>query len=670
MVRFQPPSAAPSTRYEEDGGELAATSEEGEEKADDYDGTASERRKAQSRQPRVTRAAPTSAGRHRFAAPQLDDDDDDDDTDDEQQLDDDTRGHEEADGDDTDHSQYDGRTHSAVYPQISARMERQLSARKRTARRIPMDETDELEEADIYQARERHAADRDRSSSTARNDRAVAVGRKRFVAQHDDDDDMPVEHAQPTSIAPIPFLADSNTPAYLVTPSLLFTPGTHTAPSADPALLLSQLLASLPAPPASTTGLGAPLPGVTNRFPRQRRAFGAGWGVDGAIALIRGNSVTVTRVKGDEQNSDRAADELDRERQGRVDMMIAMLQVHHQFAEAQKGSLHGAAASLSSPRFGGSETSPSIASTSPIAMLCDRYIAALTGLLVSYPSSVASTSASSLIPARSFSVASQLRHALSVFQLVKVLYAPEYGSASLSTFLSTPPSSSPLSLSLSSDFPSQSLSPTASSFDEMYARLHHVKEYFKQQLAPLTPIPSLSATSSAHPPFFGLLSSYMVTEATELALFTRHLRLATLLPSLSSVTAELIAMCASQVAEWQNSGVWDVMSEEERQCFLLLAGHKQADDMHWLRGLAMHVCYQTEGDGSVMNGLGDYVRAVEDRKAKPALPPYRYEPPMQRQERRRIIDDDEDEQLQTSDKSGRARQSGHSDTRSERAAHT
>ena len=120
----------------------------------------------------------------------------------------------------------------------------------------------------------------------------------------------------------------------------------------------------------------------------------------------------------------------------------------------------------------------------------------------------------------------------------------------------------------------------------MYARLYHLKEYFKQQLAPLTLVLSLSATSSSsYPPLFSLLSSYQVTEATELALSTRHLRLATLLSSLSSATADLTTMCANQVSEWQNSGVWDVMPEEERKCFLLLAGHKQADDMHWLRGL-------------------------------------------------------------------------------------
>ena len=197
----------------------------------------------------------------------------------------------------------------------------------------------------------------------------------------------------------------------------------------------------------------------------------------------------------------------------------------------------------------------------------------------------------------------------------------------------------------------------------MYARLHHLKEYFKQQLAPLTPVPSSSATTSTYPPLFSLLSSYLITEATELALSTRHLRLATLLPSLSSVTAELTAMCASQVSEWQNTGVWDVMAEEERKCFLLLAGHKQADDMHWLRGLAMHVCYQAEGDGSVVKGLEEYVRAVEDRKAQPALPPYKYEAPVQRKERRRIIDDDEDDQVQLSNNRERASRGSRFDTR-------
>ena len=80
----------------------------------------------------------------------------------------------------------------------------------------------------------------------------------------------------------------------------------------------------------------------------------------------------------------------------------------------------------------------------------------------------------------------------------------------------------------------------------------------------------------------------------------------------------------------------------------------------------MHVCYQTEGDGSVMRGLEDYVRAVEEGKAKPALPPYQYEPPVQRKERRRIIEDEDedDELLQPSDKQrGRPRQRSHLDTR-------
>ena len=660
MVRFQPPSAVPSSRYEEDEEEAESVmSEEGEEKADEYD-SRSRRRAAESRQPR-SKAAQSSTGRHRFAAPQLDDEDDDTD---EEQLEDTRQQDDGSDDDRRDHSSRLGEKHTALYPFISARTERKMSEKRRTARRIPMDDTDELDESGQYQQRERYTASRDRSSSTARNDRPAAGNRKRFVAQQDDEDEHLMEQPQTTtSTAAIPFLADSSTPAYLVTPSLLFTPGTHTSPSADPALLLSQALAALSTPPASTTGLAARLPGVTDRFPRQRRAFGAGWGVDGRIALIRGSNVMVTRMKGDEQDSDKSLDELDRERQGRVDMMVALLQVHHEFTEAQKSGSHGASASLSSPRFSNfAPSSTAITSTSPIATLCDRYIAVLTAVLSSYPLPAVTGPTSSVVPARSFSVASQLRHTISVFQLVKVLYAPEYGSASLGSFLSMPSSSS-LSLSLSSDFPSHSLSPAAASFGEMYSRMHHLKEYFKQQLAPLTPVSTSSAVNSADPPFFLLLSSYMVTEATELALSTHHLRLATLLPSLSSVTADLTSMCASQVSEWQNTGVWDVMAEEERKCFLLLAGHKQADDMHWLRGLAMHVCYQTEGDGSVVRGLQDYLRAVENGKAQPALPPYKYEPPMQRRERRRIVEDDEHDDLQPSNRQARARQSGHFDTR-------
>ena len=633
-----------------------------------------QRSQARTRQARTAKAAPTSAGRHRFAAPQLDEDEDrlDDDTDDEQQMRDTRRRQDEEDDGSNEFDSRSANKHNAVYPQISARTERQLAEKKPTARRIAMDDGDETEEDGQYQLEKaRQLSERERSSSTARNDQPAAATRKRFVAQHDDDDDEQLTERpqQQTSLALLPLLADSS-PAYLVTPSLLFTPGTHTSPSADPALLMAQALATLPSPPASTTGLATRVPGVTERLPRYRRAFRAGWGVDGKISLIRGSSVTMTRVKGDEQNSTATADELERERQGRVAMMVAMLEVHHDFADKQKAGQHGASTSLSSPRSAPFVPASSlIPSTSPIAMLCDLYIAKLSALLVSHPAIGAATS-TSLVPARPFSVASQLRHAISVFQLVKVLYAPEYGSASLSSFLSTPPSTSLLP-ALSSDFPSQSLSPAASPFDEMYARLHHLKEYFKQQLAPLTPVPSLSlsAATTAYPPLLSLLSSYQITEATELALSTRHLRLATLLPSLSSTTAELTAMCASQVSEWQNTGVWDVMAEEEKKCFLLLAGHKQADDMHWLRGLAMHVCYQIEGDGSVVKGVHDYQRAVEDGKAQPALPPYKYEPPIQRKERRRIIvDDEDDEQMQittSSSSRGRATSASYLDTRSD-----
>ena len=441
-------------------------SEEAEEKADEYDSRASRRRTASSRQSRPfsKAAAPPSAGRHRFAAPQLDDDDDgeeeDDETDDEE-LNDTRREEDETDGDDTFEHKYDSRPtskHTAVYPYISERTERQMSERRPTARRIAMDDTDELDEDGLYQQR---VASRDRSSSMARNDRpAAASHRKRFVAQRDDEDEQPIEQqSRAASTALAPFLADSSSAPYLVTPSLLFTAGTHIAPSADPALLLSQALAALSSPPASTTGLAARLPGVTDHFPRQRRTFRAGWGMDGKIALIRGSDVTVTRVKGDEQDSDRPGTELDRERQGRVDMMVALLQVHHEFAEAQKGGgLPGVfAPSLSSSRFAGfAQSSTAIASTSPIATLCDRYITALTALLGSYPPPSAAASTSSLIPAGSFSVASQLHHAISVFQLVKVLYAPEYGSSSLGSFLSTAPSSSsslPLSVPTSPPSP-------------------------------------------------------------------------------------------------------------------------------------------------------------------------------------------------------------------------
>ena len=666
MVRFQPPSTVQSSSYDEDEDEdRSAMSSEAEERTDEFDtNSGSRRRAAASRPVRATKDAPNSAGRHRFAAPQLDDDDED--TDEEQQLNDTRREDEDAEGDDAYEHKYDGRPtgkHSSVYPLISARAERQMSERKSTARRIPMDDAESADEDGVYQQqRERYSQSRERSSSTARNDRpAGAASRKRFVAQPDDEDEQLIDQPQPNSTAPFPFLTDSSLPAYLVTPSLLFTPGSHTTPSADPALLLSQLMASLPQPPASTTSSASSLPGVTDHFPRPRRAFGAGWGVDGKVTVIRGSSVTVTRVKGDEQNSDRTADEADRERQGRVAMMLAMLQVHHQFAEAQRQPQ----LALSTP------SSTTIVSSSSIALLCDRYIAALSALSMSYPPVNAASSTFSLIPAHSFSVASQLRHAISVFQLVKVLYAPEYGSASLASFLSTPSSSTPSpSPSLSFDFPLQSLSPAADLFGEVYARLHQLKQYFKQQLTSLAPAPTLLAATSATPAIFSLLSSYQVTEATELALSSRHLRLATLLPSLSSVTADLTAMCASQVAEWQNSGVWDVMAEEERQCFLLLAGHKQADDMHWLRGLAMYVCYQTEGDASVTNGLKEYVRAVEDGNAKPSLPPYKYEPHLQRKERRRIMDDDDEaDQLPMTDQRRQARQI-HFDTRSGEQLHT
>ena len=653
MVRFQPPSAPASRDEMYEAEEQSPTSDEGEEKATEYNNRA-----------RATKPAPTSAGQHRFAAPQLDDDDDDEEL--EAEADDELL-------DETDNSDaFDGRPlrkHASVYPQINNRAERQLSDRKPTARRIAMDDGDDTDEDALYfqQKGRRSNNTTERSASTARNDRPTS--RKRFVAQDDDDDMQLIERPQPSPSPPAAFLSDSSA-AYLVTPSLLFTPGTHPAAAEDPTLLLSQaLLDKLPPPPASTTGLATRLPGVTDRFPRHRRAFRTGWGVDGSVAVIRGSSVTVTRVKGEEQSSGLLADELDRERQGRVDMMVAMLQVHHKFAEAQKRGLSGASASLSSARFGAFDSSStSVTSTSPLAMLCDHYIAALTAQLI--PDSSAPTSVStSLVPARPFSVASQLRHAISVFQLTKVLYAPEYGSASLSTFLSTPSQSSPPPLS--SNFPAQSLSPAAASYGERYARLHHLKEYFKQQLAPLTPVPSSFANTSAYPPLFALLSSYMVTEATELALSTRHLRLATLLPSLSSCTAELSAMCGSQVSEWQNTGVWDVMAEEERKCFLLLAGHKQADDMHWLRGLAMHVCYQTEGDGSVVKGVEDYKRAVEEGKAQPALPPYKYEQPVQRKERRRIVDDDDDDgQMQPADKRGKGKQGSHFDTRYDEHTHT
>ena len=635
-------------------------SSEAEERADEYeDGRGSGRRGgggAAFRPSRAAKDAPNSAGRHRFAAPQLDDDDDDE-TDEEQQLNDTRRQEEDAEADEAYERKYDGRSagkHGSVYPLISARSERQMSERKPTARRIPLDDAEALDDDGMYGQPDRYGDSRERSSSAARNSRTV-VSRKRFVAQQDEEDEQLIDQSQPIS-APFAFPTDSSPPAYLVTPSVLFTPGSHTASSADPALLLSQLLAAQPTPPASTTSSTTSLPGVTDEHnPRPRRAFGAGWGVDGKVALIRGSSVTVTRVKGDEQNSDRAADEVERERQGRVAMMTALLQVHHQFAEAQKLPQPKAPASFSA----------AVVSSSPIALLCDHYIAALTALSTSHPSTNVAASSTSIVPARPFSVASQLRHAISVFQLVKVLYAPEYGSASLNTFLATPAPSTPLP-SLPSDFPLQSLSPAADPFGEVYARLHQLKEYLKQQLAPLTPAPSSSSFAvTASPPLFSLLSSYRVTEATELALSSRRLRLATLLPSLSSVTAELTAMCAAQVAEWQNSGVWDVLAEEERQCFLLLAGHKQADDMHWLRGLAMHVCYQTEGDGSVSRGLTDYVRAVEDGKAQPALPPYKYEPPPQRKERRRIRDDDEEDGA--SDMIDRRRQPRqvHYDTRSD-----
>ena len=416
-------------------------SEEAEEKAGDYDGSGGSRR----RQPRQAKAAaPTSASRHRFAAPQLDDEDDE--TDEEQQLNDTRREEDDTEADDIYEYKYDSRPvgrHTSLYPQISARTERRLSERRPTARRIPMDDADELEEDAMFQQRERYSASRERSSSTARNNQPAPANRKRFVAQHDDEDEQLLEQQQQSSTATIPFLPASSLPAYLVTPSLLFTPGTHTSTAADPALMLSQLLSSLPAPPASTTGLATPLPGVTVRFPRHRRAFGAGWGVDGKVTLVCGSAVTVTRVKGDEQNSDRTADEVERERQGRVDMMVAMLQVHHEFAEAQKAAVHVGSASSTSSRFGTfAASSTAIASTSSIALLCDRYIAALTAVVGSYSPLFAAASTSSLVPARSFSVVSQLRHAISVFQLVKVLYAPEYGSASLGSFLSTPTTSS------------------------------------------------------------------------------------------------------------------------------------------------------------------------------------------------------------------------------------
>ena len=475
----------------------------------------------------------------------------------------------------------------------------------------------------------------------------VAPSKKRFVAEDVDEEVKAEEEATP---------APPSIPSHLLTHSALLTPGTHTASSSDPAIALSSALSSLPSPPSSTLPSASPIAGVSDRARGWRKAFRVGWGIDGRLAVVEGGRVTITQVRGDEQTKGKSRDVIERERKGRVEMQLRLLQVHLDFTEAQRsgalqsdGDLGGSAQPSSSSSFpslsagrtaGASSSSAAPAKlTSPLALLCDRYTAALTPLLASFPLPTTSSAFHS-----SFSFASQLRQAISAFQLVKLLFAPEYGSASLSSLL--PGQSSPSASPAPSASSSLSSSST-SSYGERYARLQHLIRFLQEELtSPLHPPPPTQ--SSSFPPLFPLLSSFQIPQATEAAFAANRLRLATLLPSLSAASSTFTPLILSQVSDWKNSGVWDVMDEDERRVWRLMAGELQTEGMDWLRGLAMHIFYQEEGRGDVKEGVKRYWEAVQAGKARPPSPPYASEedkqqpPPKPR--RRRIVNDDDDDQ--------------------------
>ena len=605
---------------------------------------------------------------HRFAAPVDDDDEEKDDRLREEEE-------EEADADEDDES-YEGKydeeeeqEHSSVYPKLRDEDGQPLSRHRRA---IPED-GDEAEGEDD-DGRGASAMD---VAAAPRNDQwqqqlvvQAAPSKKRFMADDADEESSAVEEAQP---------APPSIPSYLLTHSALLTPGTHTAPSSDPAIALSSALSSLPPPPSSTLPSASPVPGVSDRAAGWRRAFRVGWGPDGRLAVVEGGKVTITQVRGDEQSKGRAKEAIERERKGRAEMRQRLLQVHLDFSEAQRsGSLQSngqapseaqsssssSSSSSSFPALPVGRVAPLTASASPLALLCDRYTAALTPLLPSFPLPSSASSSSHT----AFTFASQLRQAISCFQLVKLLFAPEYGSASLPSLLpgspAPPPSSAP--------YESSSLSSSTSSYGERYARLQHLIRFLQDELSsPLHPPPRTQSPS--FPSIFPLLSSFQIPQATEAALSANRLRLATLLPSLSAVSSSFTPLIVSQVSDWTNSGVWDVMDEDERRVWRLMAGDLQTDAMHWLRGLAMHAFYQEEGKGDVREAVRRYWRAVQAGKSRPPSPPYSTaeEKPPPKPRRRRIADDDEDDDAATNGEHAlTAPSKAHQDTRYAAAAAT
>ena len=561
-------------------------------------------------------------------------------------------GEEEEEEVDEDEGLYEGKydedeEQPSIYPKLS---DDGGQAHLRSRRAIPADGDDDdamLERADHY-GRDALAMD---ITLASRNDRQqlvrAAPSKKRFVAEDVDEEVKAEEEARP---------APPSIPSYLLTHSALLTPGTHTASSSDPAISLSSALSALPPPPSSTLPSASPIAGVSDRATGWRKAFRVGWGVDGRVAVVEGGKVTITQVRGDEQSKGKPRDVIERERKGRAEMRLRLLQVHLDFSEAQRsGALHsngdvkGSAQSsssafppLSAGRAAASSSTGSLAtSTSPLAILCDRYTAALTPLLPSFPLPSSSSSSPS-----SFCFARQLRQAISVFQLVKLLFALEYGSASLSSLLPGLPSPSPSSAPSASS--SSLSSPSTSSYGERYARLQHLIRFLQEELSsPLHPPPRTHSPS--YPPLFPLLSSFQIPQATEAALSTNHLRLATLLPSLSALSSTFTPLILSQVSDWKNSGVWDVMEEDERRVWKLMAGDLQTEGMDWLRGLAMHIFYQEEGKGDVREGVKRYWQAMQAGKARPPSPPYVTEekqpPPPSKPRRRRIADNNEDDDV-------------------------
>ena len=438
---------------------------------------------------------------------------------------------------------------------------------------------------------------------------------------------------------------------------LSFTPATARSSIDDAAHKLAAAISAIPYPtPATMTPCASILPSSSYHQLSQRRAFHVGWGIDGRVVIIRGSQVSITVVRGEEEITDKSTQH--EQEQARAHMMQKMLKVHLDFTATINDTGHNdqpaaAASSASSASLFSTLTSSSLSlsasspssslqtSSSSIAMLCDRYVNALTPLLNEFPLPTATSTSSFTKPA--FNVASQVRHAISVFELVKVLFAPECGAASLLSFLATdtaPPSSSSL-FSFSS-----ASSASSASHSERYARLHQLRKWLQKYVRSAANYDIQRVSPTSFNAVFYLLSAYLINEATDLCLDTNHLRLATLLPSLSSLSTTFTTRMSAQVRDWQNSGLWQLIPAAEQRVYALLAGEKNLAELDWLRALAMHIFYQNEADASISQGLQSYEQAVVHSKAAPPRPPYQHQSEQSQAaiagpSARSIVDDDD-----------------------------